>query len=102
MGEFSAEDMPAGIEQLTLDPYLREYDGSPGKTMAEAFYSMHCYRRGGRSHVSQRRPLCTRKASPEEVNEHGRWRRNRQNESMAEQYRQWALADRIALTLLCM
>jgi hypothetical protein len=90
------------IQRLEGDPYLREFDGSPGKTMAEIFYSMHCYRRGGRSHVSQRRPLCTRKATPEEVNEHGRWQRSRQNESMAEQYRHWTLADRLALTLLCM
>jgi hypothetical protein len=89
-------------QRLNGDPYLREYDGSPGKSLAEVFYSMHSYRRGARSHVSQRRPLCVRKATPEEVNEHGRWRRQRQSEPMAEQYRQWGLADRLAVTLLCM
>ena len=34
-------------QRLEGDPYLREYDGSPGKKMAEAFYFMHCYRRVG-------------------------------------------------------
>jgi hypothetical protein len=90
------------LQRLNGDAYLQEFDGSPGKTLMEAFYSMHSYRRGGRSHVSKHRPGCRRKATPEEVNEHGRWRRRRASESMAEQYRQWPLIDRLALTLLCM
>ena len=88
-------------QRLEGDPYLREYDGSPGKSMAEAFYSMHSSRRGGRSHVSKRRVGCIRKATIDEINEHGRWRRKRSSESMAEQYRQWELEDRLAITLLC-
>jgi hypothetical protein len=90
------------IQRLQGNAYLRQFDGTPGKSLVEAFYSMHCYRRGGRTQVSQKRSGCTRKATVEEVNEHGRWRRNRSSESMAEQYRQWPLLDRIAITILCM
>jgi hypothetical protein len=90
------------LQRLDGDPYLQSYDGSPGHTLAEAFYSMHCYRRGARTHVSHKHPGCIRRATIEEINEHGRWRRRRASESMAEQYRQWPLRERLAITLLCM
>jgi hypothetical protein len=90
------------MQRLEGDPYLQFYDGSPGRTLAEAFYSMHSYRIGARSHVSQKREGCKRKATADEVNEHGRWEHRRSSENMAEQYRQWELAERLALTLLCM
>jgi hypothetical protein len=87
-------------QRLEGDPYLRKYDGSPGHSITEAFFSMHSYRRGGRTHVSK--PGARRKPTMEEINEHGRWRRRRSSESMAEQYRQWTLCDRLALTLVYM
>lgn len=90
------------MQRIEGDAYLQPYDGSPGWTLLEAFYSMHVHRAGGRSHVSQKRPGCFRKATNEEVNEHGRWRLKRSGESMAEQYRQWGLPERVAITLLCM
>jgi hypothetical protein len=89
-------------QRLEGDPALQAYDGSAGKTLAEAFYSMHSYRSGGRSHVSQRREGCKRMATLTEINEHGRWRHRRSSETMSEQYRQWDLAERLAITLLCM
>jgi hypothetical protein len=89
-------------QRIEGDPTLQIYDGSPGKTLAEAFYSMHSYRSGGRSHVSQLREGCQRMATLTEINEHGRWRHRRSSETMAEQYRQWDLGERIAITLLCM
>jgi hypothetical protein len=90
------------LQRIAGDPYLQSYDGSAGRTLAEAFYSMHSYRIGARSHVSSKRPGCTRRATLDEINEHGRWRHRRSSESMAEQYRQWTLAERLAITLLCM
>jgi hypothetical protein len=79
------------------DKYLGQF-----KNLADAFWSLHCYRSGGRSHVSVKRPLCWRKADNSEVNEHGRWRKKKENESMAERYRQWTLRDRLMVTYLCM
>ena len=89
-------------QRIEGDPSLQPYDGTPYKTLAEAFYSMHSYRSGGRSHVSQRREGCRRVATLTEINEHGRWRHRRSSETMSEQYRQWDLAERLAITLLCM
>ncbi len=68
------------------DTYLQGFSN-----LADAFWSLHCYRIGGRSHVSVHRPLCARKANIEETNEHGRWKVKRNNETMAEQYRHWTL-----------
>ena len=53
-------------QRMNRDKYLLQF-----KCLADAFWSMHCYRSGGRSHVSVERPLCWRKATNEEVNEHG-------------------------------
>jgi hypothetical protein len=90
------------LQRMEGDPYLQHLDGSPGNTLAEAFYSMHTYRIGARSTVSRKQEGCTRKATLEEINEHGRWRYRRSSESMAEQYRQWDLDERLSITLLCM
>ena len=84
------------------DPTLFKYDGSPGMSLAENFWSMHAYRSGGRSHVAQRRDGCTRKATPEEIREHGRWRKKRSTMDMPTAYLQGRLYNRLALTLLCM
>ena len=48
-------------QRLSGDPTLRAFNGSPGNTLAEKFWSMHSYRRGGRSRVSRRRLDCVRK-----------------------------------------
>jgi hypothetical protein len=79
------------------DVYLQQF-----ANLNDAMWSLHCYRTGARSHVSVVRPLCFRKAALDEVNEHGRWRTKKSNESMAERYRQWTLRDRLMLTYLCM
>ena len=84
------------------DPTLRAYDGSLGMTLIEKFWSMHCYRSGGRTHVQKLRLLCTRKATPVEITEHARWRVKRSSMDMPTAYLQASLKDRIALTLLCM
>jgi hypothetical protein len=84
------------------DATLRGYDGSPGMTLLEKFWSMHSYRRGARTHVHLKRPLCTRKATPSEVSEHARWRAKRSSMDMPTAYLQGPLKDRLALTLFCM
>ena len=84
-------------QKLEGDKYLQQF-----VNLQDAFWSLHSYRSGARSHVSIKREGCWRKASTEEVNEHGRWRVKKSNESMAERYRQWTHRDRLSLTYLCM
>ena len=79
------------------DKYLGQF-----KNLADAFWSLHCYRSGGRSHVSVKHPLCWRKADNSEVNKHRRWRKKKDNESMAKRYCQWTLRDRLMVTYLFM
>jgi hypothetical protein len=90
------------LQQLEGDPFLAAFDGSPGNSLEAKFYSMNSYRRGGRSQVSRKREHCIRKAEPQEVTEHGRWRRQSAGFDMPTQYLEWTLLDRIALTLFCM
>jgi hypothetical protein len=47
-------------------------------------------------------PVGWRKATPDEINEHGRWRTRYHSESMAVHYNEWEVIDRIMITLLCM
>jgi hypothetical protein len=89
-------------QRLSGEPTLRPYDGSPGNTLMEKFWSMHSYRRGARSHVSRKRPGCVRKAFEREVTEHGRWRLRRSAMDMPTAYLEWNIPDRLILTLLCM
>ena len=84
------------------DPTLLKYDGSPGMSLMENFWSMHTYRSGGRTHVAKRRELCVRKATGEEISEHGRWRKRRHTLASETAYLQGRLYDRLCLTLMCM
>jgi hypothetical protein len=84
------------------DIHLTTFDGSPGNSIADKFWSMHTYRRGGRTHVSRVRVGCTRKATTIEVHEHGRWRFSRSSMDMPTLYLEWTSVDRISVTLLCM
>ena len=59
-------------QRLAGDPLLRMYDGSPGNSLAETFYSMYSYRRGARTHVQRSKNGARRKATKMEVFEHGR------------------------------
>lgn len=89
-------------QQLEGDAYLVAFDGSPGNTLYDKFWSMHCYRSGGRSSVSTARPTCKRPATPQEIAEHGHWRQSRRHMDMPTLYLQWTLADHLAITMLCM
>jgi hypothetical protein len=83
------------------DPLLHQFMGNaPG--LEQAYWSMHAYRRGGRSEVSKEQRLTKRGATLNEVNEHGRWSTKWKNESMAMRYLEWKLPDRLLITLECM
>ena len=93
------------LQRAAGDPYLLPFDGTPGNDIASKFWSLHCYRRGARSHVSRggkfgRHRL--RRATKDEVYEHGRWRRRRSGEAIDKIYQSWPLRDRLKLTLFCM
>jgi len=91
------------LQRLAGDPFLRAFDGSPGNTIAEKFYSMHSYRNGGRTSVNRRREGCVRAAHPNEVEEHGRWKlRHSGKERLSLHYSQPTDEDRLYITLLCM
>ena len=94
------------IMRLQGEPSLGMFRNST--EIQQAFYSMHSYRRGGRSRV-QRKARQTenphpkrRLASDSQVREHGRWRHRHVNEAMHEHYNQWELADRVVITLVSM
>jgi hypothetical protein len=84
-------------QRLEGDKYLLHF-----ANLRDAFWSMHSYRIGARSHVSIKREFCHRKATDDEVNEHGRWRKKKESEAMKERYRQWTIRDRLMITFLCM
>jgi hypothetical protein len=90
------------MQRKAGDSHLTQFDGSPGNSLADMFWSLHSYRRGGRTHVSRCRPGCIRKATDQEVAEHGRWRASRSSMNMPTLYLEWPPLDRIAITLLCM
>ena len=104
-------------QRLQGEPTLQRFSGEEGNRIQDHVYSLNSWRRGGRSRVERtprpdepivaRLPDGTvvrrRKASPTEVNEHGRWRvKNRRSEPMPVHYNQWEVFDRLLLTLRCM
>jgi hypothetical protein len=90
------------------EPTLVMFSDVRGNRMIDKIYSIHSWRRAGRSKVSRAprhdepRPKGARKASAEEVYEHGRWEKKQDNESMPRRYNQWDLSDRICVTYFCM
>jgi hypothetical protein len=89
--------------QRTLgDPYLRKFDESPGKGLAENYWSFNMYRRGGRKTVSRKRACNHRAATPAKVVEHERWRISRSTLDTPTAYLEWSVADRSAITYFCM
>ena len=88
-------------QRLAGEPTLHRFDGSPGSTIPDSFYSSNSWRRGATNHVSRKRLWCRRKATPREMDEHGRWRVSRANLSMQMAYSQWSINDRVSITLCC-
>jgi hypothetical protein len=92
------------------EPTLQVFMTEEGSTLRKHIYSMHSWRRAGRSRAGRNarhnepRPKGTRKATDDEIYEHGRWtkRRDRKGEAIAALYNQWGLIERLAITIFCM
>ena len=89
--------------QMQGDAHLGPFGGTDGSGIPQKFYSLHCYRRGARSHVARLRGNSHRRlATLDEIYEHARWRRKRSGEAVDQLYKDLPLYDRLAITLLCM
>lgn len=89
--------------QMQGDAHLGPYGGPDGLGIPSKFYSLHCYRRGSRSHVARLRGESHRRlATLDEIYEHARWQRKRSGEAVDLLYKELPLYDRLAITLLCM
>ena len=87
------------------DAYLRDLPGPASHAIPLAFWSLHCYRRGGRSHSEILRSDSTfgrRRSTRAERYEHARWRMNTASEEVDVLYREWHLLERLAITTFCM
>jgi hypothetical protein len=97
------------LEQMRREgePTLKCFSLKAKKGIRDKIYSLHSWRRAGRSRVSRRprhnepNPPGTRLATSHEVYEHGRWEKLGKSEDMPAHYNQWELPDRIAVTLFC-
>ena len=98
------------LQQLSGEPTLQRFLVNGDNLLRKKIYSMHSWRRAGRSRVSRgpRHDEPThpqmRTATAAEIHEHGRWRYkiNNKKEDMSTHYNQWELPDRLAITLLGM
>jgi hypothetical protein len=97
------------LEQMRREgePTLQAFSNKLGNRLQDRIFSMHTWRRAGRSTVShlprhnEPNPPGRRKVSEWEVYEHGRWALSISSENMPQRYNQWALADCLAITLFC-
>jgi hypothetical protein len=80
------------------DAYLRPHR----LVIPEKFWSLNCYRRGARSHVSHTRHRSYAIASKSQIYEHGRWRLKRSSEDIDKVYQQWPISERLKITLYSM
>jgi hypothetical protein len=98
------------MRTVQKEPTLLCFTDEVGNRIRDKVYGMHSWQRAGRSRVSRAarhnepKPKGTRKATPTEVYEHGRWtnRRDQKAEDMAALYNQWGVTERLAITLACM
>ena len=87
------------------DPYLapfRQKAGPHALSIKQAFYSLHCYRRGARTHVELGSGKRASVATKTQIYEHARWTKSRSGQRIDVQYLQWPLKQRLDITLLCM
>jgi hypothetical protein len=83
------------------DPYLSKYDESPGRELIKAFWCFNTLRRTAQLVVAKKRPETLRAATPVEVVEHGRWRRNRSSLDMPLAYLEMSIEDRLCVNRFC-
>ena len=90
--------------QALGDPALTPFDQTAGNRIEDKYWSLHCYRRGGRSYVSTECTIDTRvfpAATITQVYVHGRWSTSRRNEPIDKQYLHWTDWQRLQITLCC-
>jgi hypothetical protein len=98
------------LMRLSGEPTLAPFSDKPGKRIRDLIWSIHSWRRAGRSRVSRATrhnepsPPGTRRATYAEIYEHARWEaiQQRKSEDMDNHYNQWELIDRLAITYDCM
>jgi hypothetical protein len=98
------------LEQMQREgePTLQVFTGRHRNRIRDKVYSLHSWRRAGRSRVSrpprhnEPNPAGTRVATTQEIYEHGRWRSKGKTEDMPSHYNQWELADCLSISLVCM
>jgi hypothetical protein len=96
------------LQRTSGEPTLKAFTDQPRHRIRDKVYSMHSWRRAGRSQVSGKprhdepNPKGTWMASSTEVYEHGRWQVAASSENIPRRYNQWDLIDRIGITLFCM
>ena len=86
------------------DTALTPFTAQAGHRIEDKFWSLHCYRRGGRSHVSTSKQVGTltlARATTTQVYVHGRWSTSRSSEPIDKQYLQWTDWERLQITLCC-
>ena len=83
------------------DPFLQAFSDTPGHRIEDKYYSCGSYRQEGRT-SSTRCGAGTRRATEDEVYEHGCWRQWCTKENMPTLYTEFTLMDQLHLTLLCM
>jgi hypothetical protein len=92
-------------QQAAGDALLRAFDSLSGPNSIPAkFWSLHCYRRGARTQVTRGGGVAAhrfRKATTDQVYEHGRWERKRSGERIDVIYREWTTRDRVKITFYC-
>ena len=92
---------PSLQQQATIgDPYLQAFRDD----LEIKIWSIHCYGRGARSHVSKGGIFGKyrfTKATNDQVYEHARWSRRRSSEAIDKQYLEWTPRERIFITLYC-
>ena len=81
-------------QQLQGDNFLRPFVGS--NSIPARFWSLNSYRRGARTH--SQRGGSFKRATDQQVYEHGRWRHRREREPIAVAYREWSLRERVLNT----
>ena len=84
--------------QTAGDPYLQ------GLNINSTFWSLHCYRRGARTHVDRASFSGVRQGFRRSIKamvyEHGRWSLRRSSVPIDIIYREWSPRDRILITQL--
>jgi hypothetical protein len=89
------------LQRAQGEASLMAFNDEPGQRIRDKVWSCHSYRRGFNSYVSQKREGNLRKATPQEINEHARWK-EASAPTMHDHYNtDLDLGSRLAITLIC-